>query len=189
LASVRTGAFLPDIIILKPDSPRGCRLFIKPPSVRWQARICLMRQFMRFAMQDATGLRPPSQLLVSDADHERLTGLARASLDRVPETAEELLSEMDRAVITAAASMPANVVRMGSTVTIRNDGGHTQRIALVYPGDADISENRISVLTPMGTALIGASIGEVVRWSSRGGRELSLIVEAVDTLAYGRERS
>ncbi|RUZ28928.1 nucleoside diphosphate kinase regulator, partial [Mesorhizobium sp. M7A.F.Ca.CA.001.15.1.1] len=105
-------------------------------------------------MQHATGLRPPSRLLVTDADHHRLTGLARASLDRVPETAEELLSEMDRAVVTAAASMPANVVRMGSAVTIRNDGGNIQRVTLVYPGEADISENRISVLTPMGTALI-----------------------------------
>ncbi|MFC3326155.1 nucleoside diphosphate kinase regulator [Mesorhizobium cantuariense] len=137
-------------------------------------------------MQHATGLRPPSRLLVSDADHNRLTGLARASLDRVPETAEELLSEMDRA-ITAAASMPANVVRMGSTVTIRGDGG--ERITLVYPGDADITENRISVLTPMGTALIGATIGQTVRWSSRGGREMSLIVEAVDTPASGQQRS
>lgn len=140
-------------------------------------------------MQHATGLRPPSRLLVSDADHNRLTGLARASLDRAPETAEELLSEMDRAVITAAASMPANVVRMGSTVTTRNDGGNTQRITLVYPGDADIAENRISVLTPMGTALIGATIGQTVCWSGRGGRELSLIVEAIDTLASGQERS
>jgi regulator of nucleoside diphosphate kinase len=146
-----------------------------------------MRQLMRFAMQHAAGLRPPSRLLVSDADHNRLTGLARASLDRVPETAEELLSEMDRAVITAAASMPANVVRMGSTVTIRGDGG--ERITLVYPGDADITENRISVLTPMGTALIGASIGETVCWSGRGGRELSLIVEAVETPAYVQQRS
>ena len=140
-------------------------------------------------MQHATGLRPPSRLLVSDADHDRLTGLARASLDRVPETAEELLSEMDRAVVTAAASMPANVVRMGSTVTIRNDGGHTQRVTLVYPGEADISENRISVLTPMGTALIGASIGQTVCWSSRGGRELSATIEEVDAPACGREGS
>ena len=138
-------------------------------------------------MQHATGLRPPSRLLVSDADHNRLTGLARASLDRAPETAEELLSEMDRAVITAAASMPANVVRMGSTVTIRGDGG--ERITLVYPGEADIAENRISVLTPMGTALIGATIGQTVRWSSRGGRELSATIEAVDAPACGREGS
>ncbi|WP_413776789.1 nucleoside diphosphate kinase regulator [Mesorhizobium sp. AR07] len=126
--------------------------------------------------------------MVSDADHDRLTGLARASLDRTPETAEELLSEMDRAVVTKAAAMPADVVRMGSTVTIRGESGDTQRITLVYPGDANITENRISVLTPMGTALIGASRGQAVRWSGRGGRELSVTVEAVETPASGQQR-
>ena len=116
-------------------------------------------------MQHAAGLPPSNRLLVSDADHDRLTGLARAFLDRAPDTAEELLSEMDRAV------------------TIRAVGGDNQRITLVYPGEADIAENRISVLTPMGTALIGAAIGEVVCWSSRDGRELSVTIEAVDTPA------
>ena len=140
-------------------------------------------------MQHATGLHPQNQLTVSDADHDRLTGLARASLDRTPETAEELLSEMDRAVVTEAAAMPAGVVQMGSTMTIRCENGNTQRITLVYPGDADITENRISVLTPMGTALIGATVGQAVCWSSRGGRELSVTVEAVETPASGPQRS
>ncbi|PBB26409.1 MULTISPECIES: nucleoside diphosphate kinase regulator [unclassified Mesorhizobium] len=139
-------------------------------------------------MQYATGLRPPSRILISDTDHDRLTGLARALLDRAPETAEELLFEMDRAIVTDAAAMPADVVRMGSIVTVRSEGGETQRVMLVYPGEADIAENRISVLTPMGTALIGAAIGQAVCWSSRGGRELSVTVEAVDTPASGAPR-
>ncbi|TGQ67698.1 MAG: nucleoside diphosphate kinase regulator [Mesorhizobium sp.] len=139
-------------------------------------------------MQHATGLRPSNQILISDTEHNRLTGLARALLDRAPETAEELLSEMDRAVITEAAAMPNDVVRMGSTVTVRGESGDTQRIVLVYPGEADIAENRISVLTPMGTALIGAAIGQAVRWSSRDGRELSVTIEAVDTPASGPQR-
>ena len=139
-------------------------------------------------MQHAIGLRPSSQILISDTDHGRLTSLARALLDRAPETADELLSEMDRAVITDAAAMPADVVRMGSIVTVRAEGGETQRIMLVYPGEADIAENRISVLTPMGTALIGAATGQAVCWSSRGGRELSVTVEAVDTPPSGPRR-
>ncbi|KRB21478.1 MULTISPECIES: nucleoside diphosphate kinase regulator [Mesorhizobium] len=139
-------------------------------------------------MQHATGLRPSSQILISNTDHDRLTGLARALLDRAPETAEELLSEMDRAIITDAATMPAGVVRMGSIVTVRTEGGDTQRITLVYPGEADIAENRISVLTPMGTALIGAAIGQTVCWSSRDGRELSVTIEAVDSPASGQQR-
>ncbi|TSE07544.1 nucleoside diphosphate kinase regulator [Mesorhizobium intechi] len=139
-------------------------------------------------MQHGTGLRPPSRILISDTDHDRLTGLASALLDRAPETAEELLFEMDRAIVTDAATMPADVVRMGSIATVRGEGGETQRIMLVYPGEADIAENRISVLTPMGTALIGVAIGQAVRWSSRGGRELSVTVEAVDTPVSGAQR-
>ncbi|WP_411909940.1 hypothetical protein [Mesorhizobium sp. ESP6-5] len=54
-----------------------------------------MRRSMRFAMQHAKELRPNSHILISEADHDRLTGLARALLDRAPERAEELLSEMD----------------------------------------------------------------------------------------------
>ena len=139
-------------------------------------------------MQHATGLRPSSRILISDTDHDRLTGLARALLDRAPETAEELLSEMDRAVVTDAAAMPAGVVRMGSIVTVRGEGEESQRLMLVYPGEADIAQNKISVLTPMGTALIGASVGQAVWWSSRGGRELSVTVEAVDTPPSGPRR-
>lgn len=140
-------------------------------------------------MQHATEFHSQKHLLVSDADHGRLTSLARALLDRAPETAEELLSEMDRAVVTDAAAMPADVVRMGSTLTIRGQSGDAQRITLVYPGEADIAENRISVLTPMGMALIGALVGQVVCWSSRGGRELSVTVEAVDMPASSHQVS
>ncbi|MCA0033823.1 nucleoside diphosphate kinase regulator [Mesorhizobium sp. B263B2A] len=139
-------------------------------------------------MQHATESRPSGQILISEIDHDRLTCLARALLDRTPEVAEELLSEMDRAVITDTAAMPADVVRMGSTVAVRGEGGDIQCITLVYPGEADIAENRISVLTPMGTALIGAAIGQVVCWSSRDGRELSVTIEAVDTSTSGPQR-
>jgi regulator of nucleoside diphosphate kinase len=139
-------------------------------------------------MQHATGPRPRSRILISDIDHDRLTGLARALLDRAPDTAEELLSEMDRAVVADLAAMPADVVRMGSTVTVRGESGDAQRITLVYPGEADIAESRISVLTPMGTALIGVSIGQAASWSARGGRTLSVTVEAVDTPASDPRR-
>ncbi|TIO04511.1 nucleoside diphosphate kinase regulator [Mesorhizobium sp.] len=137
-------------------------------------------------MQHETKLRPQGLLLVSDADHDRLTGLARAFIDRAPVTAEELLMEMDRATITAAAAMPADVVRMGSAVTIRSDGGSMQHITLVYPGDADIAENKISVLTPLGTALIGAAVGQAISWKSRDGRELSVTIDAVEASPSGQ---
>jgi regulator of nucleoside diphosphate kinase len=141
---------------------------------------------MRFAMPATTPSRSRNLLLVSDADHDRLTGLARACLDRAPDIAEGLLAEMDRARVAAVAAMPADVVRMGSTVTMRNSDGSCQRVMLVYPGEADIAEKRISVLTPLGTALIGARAGGSVRWQSRDGRVLSGMIDAVEQLPSGR---
>ncbi|OHV90092.1 nucleoside diphosphate kinase regulator [Mesorhizobium sp. ORS 3428] len=131
-------------------------------------------------MHTTTQSRSRNQIVVSDADHDRLSGLARAFLDRSPEMAEDLLAEMDRARIAAESAMPADVVRMGSTVTLRDDDGSVQRVTLVYPSEADIAEKRISVLTPLGTALIGVRAGRTVRWRSRDGRALSAAIHAVE---------
>jgi regulator of nucleoside diphosphate kinase len=142
--------------------------------------------FKEFAMQNATTkLRPRHEIVVSAADHERLTGLASTALTRLPEVAEELLSEMDRA--TVADSVPDNVVRMGSAVTFRSGDGQTRRITLVYPGEADIAENKVSVLTPLGTALIGLAAGQSATWITRDGRELALDVIEVEQQTGGGE--
>ena len=129
-------------------------------------------------MHEATRHRAQLDIMVSAVDHDRLSGLARTVLDRAPNTAEELLSEMDRATI--ADTVPANVVRMGSTVTFRSGGEGTRRITLVYPGQADIAENRISILTPLGTALIGLAAGQSVVWNARDGKERVLEIAAVE---------
>ncbi|MGX8011408.1 nucleoside diphosphate kinase regulator [Mesorhizobium sp. ORM8.1] len=131
-------------------------------------------------MHAATQSRPRNTILVSAADHDRLTSLARAFLDRVPDMAEGLLAEMDRARVATEAAMPADVVRMGSTVTLQDPEGSVQTVTLVYPAEADIAERRISVLTPLGTALIGARTGRTVCWRSRDSRVLSATISAVE---------
>ncbi|TPI17458.1 nucleoside diphosphate kinase regulator [Mesorhizobium sp. B3-1-3] len=133
---------------------------------------------MRYAMPTATQSR--STILVSAADHERLSSLARAFLNRTPDMAEDLLAEMDRARVATEAAMPADVVRMGSTVTLQDPEGSLQTVTLVYPAEADIAERRISVLTPLGTALIGARAGRRVSWRSRDSRVLSATIDAVE---------
>jgi regulator of nucleoside diphosphate kinase len=131
-------------------------------------------------MREATKHRTQLDITVSALDHDRLTTLARTALDRLPDTAEELLSEMDRATIADAGAMPASVVRMGSTVTFRNGGDDTKRITLVYPGQADIAANKISILTPLGTALIGLAAGQSVVWKARDGKERVLDIAEVE---------
>lgn len=119
------------------------------------------------------------RILVSDADHERLSDLATGALARFPEIADALQAEMNRAEVVSASALPADVVRMGSTVEFRSDGGQHRRVELVFPIDADISANKVSVLTPIGTALIGLSAGQSIRFTTNDGRDQTLTVLSV----------
>ncbi|KXF76668.1 nucleoside diphosphate kinase regulator [Paramesorhizobium deserti] len=120
------------------------------------------------------------RIIVSDIDHKRLINLAADAYDRFPEAAEELQIELDRARIVPAASVPADVVRMGSTVAFRSDSAQQRRVTLVFPGEADIAQNRISILTPIGAALIGLSTGQSIAWTARDGRKHELTVVSVE---------
>lgn len=123
--------------------------------------------------------RKKPRISVSDADLQRLTRLADAIADRSPELADELLGELERAKVVKASSLPDNVVRMGSTVTYVADDGHRMTITLVFPGEADIATGRVSILTPIGTALLGLSPGQSMEWTARDQRRHSLSVESV----------
>lgn len=123
--------------------------------------------------------RSVPNIVVSNADYERLTDLATASLERLPEVATELLDEMDRAKIVSDNNVPANVVRMGSTVTFRSDDGRELTETLVYPVDEDSDAHKISVMTPVGAALIGLAEGQSISWTARDGRSHQLTVEKV----------
>ena len=125
--------------------------------------------------------RSVPNIVVGNADYERLTDLATASLERLPEVATELLDEMDRAKIVSDGSVPANVVRMGSTVTFRSDDGRELTETLVYPVDEDSDAHRISVMTPVGAALIGLAEGQSISWTARDGRRHQLTVVKVGT--------
>jgi regulator of nucleoside diphosphate kinase len=123
-------------------------------------------------------------IVLSEADHARLANLAASAFDRLPDLAEELQAELDRAEVVA--TVPPDVVRMGSVVEFRTEGGMHRTVTLVFPGDADISNNRVSVLTPIGTALIGLSAGQSIRWRTRDGREQELTVVSVAPPVFGK---
>lgn len=117
-------------------------------------------------------------ILVGADDQQRLTMLALDALQRVPDVATELLAEMERAEVVNA--VPASVVQMGSRVTFVADDGRERSVVLVYPGQADIGMGRISILTPIGTALIGLSEGQSITWTTRDGRRRRLTVQRVE---------
>jgi regulator of nucleoside diphosphate kinase len=135
---------------------------------------------MDVAMREDQSNHPMPRIVVSEGDYERLTSLATAALSRLPEIAQELLDEMERAEVVVAPSVPADVVQMGSRVTFRPDDGRKRRVTLVFPAEEDIAKSKVSVMTPIGTALIGLSEGQSIQWSARDGRRHELTVLAVD---------
>ena len=131
--------------------------------------------------------RKPS-IVIGDIDHQRLNKLALAAADRFPEVPDGLLSELERARVVSDTSVPGNVVRMGSTVEYETDAGERRTVALVFPINADISEGKISILTPIGTALIGLSVGQSIMWTGRDGRLHRLSVISVGQSVQGPQR-
>lgn len=118
-------------------------------------------------------------ITLGTGDHAKLTALAEAGLDRWPELADRLLTELERAKVIADDKVPDTIARMGSSVTYRTNAGQEQTVTIVYPAEADIEQGRISVMTPIGTALIGLKTGQSITWRDRADKRHKLTVEAV----------
>ena len=113
-------------------------------------------------------LKPPITLTAQD--HGKLSILARAAANTMPDVAALLTEELDRAHVLVKGRHPEHTVCMGCEVEFRDDTtGKVQTVTLVYPDEADISKGKISVLTPIGTALIGLRAGHSITWETRTG--------------------
>ncbi|HEY7979000.1 MAG TPA: nucleoside diphosphate kinase regulator [Rhizomicrobium sp.] len=116
-------------------------------------------------------------IVMSPQDHERLSNIAQAAQRTVPTVADYLLRELDRAKVTPKDDPCTKRVKMGSHVEFRDNGtGRVRAIQLVYPAEADPQAGRISVLTPIGAALVGLSEGKTIPWVGRSGENRTLTV-------------
>jgi regulator of nucleoside diphosphate kinase len=120
------------------------------------------------------------RLVIAAEDYGRLAFLATASMmaRRRPPAGAVLADELVRAAIVAAADIPPSVVTMRSAVEFRDDNsGQISRVSVVYPGEEDSDSGLVSVLTPIGAALIGLSEGQSIRWRSAlgGWRDLTVL--------------
>jgi regulator of nucleoside diphosphate kinase len=123
-------------------------------------------------------LRLSPSITLARSEHSQLSLLAMAGTGHSADAADDLLYELDRAQIVADPAVPPDVVRMGSRVRFRT--GRDQRdVTLTYPVDADIAERRISILTPVGTALIGLRAGQSITFRTRDGKPQILTVISV----------
>lgn len=115
------------------------------------------------------------EIILGKDEHHTLLLLAMAGTGHTADDSDELLYELERARVVADGFVPPDVVRMGSTVTFTT-GESTRTVQLVFPSQADISQNRVSVLTPIGTALIGLRTGQSISWRTRDDRRQALTV-------------
>lgn len=119
-------------------------------------------------------------VLITRQDQERLERLLESCSERDREAAEELEVELTRATRIEAGSIPPDVVTMNSRVEYEDLGsGAVREVSLVYPRDADSAKGRISILSAIGTALLGLRAGQVIRWTLPNGQERQLRVKRV----------
>ena len=112
------------------------------------------------------------KIFITEPDMEQLSHMvdsARTSANTDQEQLNMLEGELDRAQIVSPFRIPADVVTMHSRVRVKDlnankDSTHT----LVFPRDADFAQGRISVLAPVGTAILGCRTGNVIEWKVPG---------------------
>lgn len=124
-------------------------------------------------------LRNPKIIIDAD-DLAHLEALAEGALVRNADLANRLLEELGRAKVLPAAKMPANVVKIGNLVTYRDESsGQERTVMLVYPEDADIAQGKVSIMTPIGVALLGLTEGSSFHWDTRAAQRRTLTVTSV----------
>ena len=108
------------------------------------------------------------KIIITELDYERLQDLLASEFATAigpREYLDDLRAELDRAEIVRPEDVPKNVVTMNSTVALRDlDTKEKEAYTLVFPDSADIANDRLSVLAPVGTAILGERVGDVVRW-------------------------
>lgn len=125
-----------------------------------------------------------TSIFISSLDMNRITAL----LDKMPNLASELVqldAELDRATVLEPADMPANVVTMNSTVVFKfTDSEKTITKTLVYPSELKSGDD-VSIFAPVGSALIGLSVGQQLSWPMPNNQTKT--IEIVDVV-YQPER-
>ncbi|MAD77451.1 MAG: nucleoside diphosphate kinase regulator [Rheinheimera sp.] len=117
-------------------------------------------------------------ITLSTTDYDRLDAiLSQISADSIGYTT--LSQELERADLVSPQQLPDNVVSMNSRVRFRLGNGKTSTLTLVYPKDAGQSDNTISVLAPVGCALIGLKTGDTINWPLPSGDMSTITVEEV----------
>ncbi|HCE39940.1 MAG: transcription elongation factor GreAB [Alcanivorax sp.] len=119
---------------------------------------------------------PP--ITVSTLDRDRLYALLEKHRGD-EEVVDHLYDELDRARYLAPDAMPDTVVRLNSRARfLHEDSGKTHELVLCLPNEVGAGEDRLSILSPVGAALLGLGVGDTIEWPSKG-KTLHLTLIAV----------
>lgn len=124
-------------------------------------------------------------ITISSLDAERLEQLLE-SLQKSDVSGAALEAELARATVLEPQQMPPNVVTMNSTVRFAMLSGEEFEMTLVYPKDMDSSGKTVSILAPVGSALLGLAQGDAIEWPSPNGDMTTVKVKEV---TYQPERA
>jgi regulator of nucleoside diphosphate kinase len=107
-----------------------------------------------------------TRIQVTTADHQRLQSLLdTGSGIRDRDAAEQLADELDRADVVPPQAIASSVVTMNSRVLFEDEQtGATRVVSLVYPQESDVAQGKISILAPVGSALLGLTVGQKIDW-------------------------
>lgn len=120
------------------------------------------------------------KITVSSFDLSRLESLISGLPDEQAEQLEALLDELHRAEVVEPQDIPKNVVTMNSRIRYVIEGTNEVREAtLSFPKDVHGAEDRISILAPVGSALIGLSVGQSIEWKLPNGRVRRIRLEEI----------
>jgi regulator of nucleoside diphosphate kinase len=127
------------------------------------------------------------EITISSLDSDRLYQLIESLPKNTLVGISELEQELDRANIVDPSEVPSTVVTMNSTVKFFVESSKDEfLLTLVYPKDIDSTGNTISILSPVGSALLGLSLGDQIEWPKPGG---GLIKVKIQEITYQPERA
>jgi len=116
---------------------------------------------------------PKKLIHITDSDMKRLKELVKVAREFSKEDEKylkELDSELKICKVVKSKDIPSSVITMNSKVRLRDIDTQKEVVyELVFPDDADPDQDRVSVLAPIGTALLGYKVGEVIEWEVPAG--------------------
>jgi regulator of nucleoside diphosphate kinase len=130
---------------------------------------------------------PLPEIIIGTNDYHDLMLLALSGHGGAAEAADDLFFKLERARLVSDPRLAPDVVRIGSSVRYHPDNGPEREVKLVYPAEADISAGKVSVLTPVGTALLGLRAQQTTTWTARDGRDHVLrVLEVCQPVTAGQ---